>query len=208
MNVGVVLAGGVGSRYGGDIPKQFEMLKDRQVISYAIEALKKCEEIDAVIVACDKKYQHTIRNEYEVEICNGGDTRNKTVANALSYARAHYNTDKIVLVDAARPLLKAQNVSEILAMLDDYKAVVTASKIVDSLGFENKMLNRSEYYLVQTPEAFQMKVLDAFDENKDCTAIVEQSAVKSIGKYFGMARNIKITYNGDLKIALAMMEDK
>lgn len=56
MNIAVILAGGVGSRLGADIPKQFIKVLDKPVIAYTIEAFQKHAEIDAILVVCVKEW--------------------------------------------------------------------------------------------------------------------------------------------------------
>lgn len=43
MNIAVVLAGGVGSRYGGNLPKQYCMLNGKEVIAYASKRQKRAK---------------------------------------------------------------------------------------------------------------------------------------------------------------------
>ena len=56
MNIALILAGGVGSRFGANIPKQFVEVLGKPVLAYTIEAFEKHPEIDAVLVACVKPY--------------------------------------------------------------------------------------------------------------------------------------------------------
>lgn len=87
MNIAVVLAGGVGSRYGGNLPKQYCMLNGKEVIAYAIEAAKKSKKTDKVLIVCDRSYQERLGREYGTEVCDGGNTRNISVFNALAYIK-------------------------------------------------------------------------------------------------------------------------
>ena len=56
MNIAVILAGGVGSRVGAGMPKQFVKILDKPVIVYTIEAFQKHEDIDAIEVVCVKSH--------------------------------------------------------------------------------------------------------------------------------------------------------
>lgn len=60
MVYGVILAGGVGSRMGGDKPKQYLNLKGRPIIIYTIEKFFACPGIDKIIVLCPAQWEeHT-----------------------------------------------------------------------------------------------------------------------------------------------------
>ena len=56
MNIAVILAGGVGSRVGAGMPKQFVKILGKPVIVYTIEAFQKHEDIDAIEVVCVKSH--------------------------------------------------------------------------------------------------------------------------------------------------------
>ena len=52
MNIGLLIAGGVGSRMGQEIPKQFININDKPVIIYTLEAFQNHPDIDAIAVVC------------------------------------------------------------------------------------------------------------------------------------------------------------
>ncbi|MDE6275151.1 MAG: 2-C-methyl-D-erythritol 4-phosphate cytidylyltransferase [Clostridia bacterium] len=202
MNIAVVLAGGVGSRYGGNIPKQYCFIGNKEVISFSINEAKKCASIDKVLVVCDKAYQERISNQYKVEVCDGGESRNLSVDNALEYIKSKYSCDKIIFLDSARPLIKAQYINSCMQKLDEYDCVITTQKIVDSLGRYGELyVNREDYYLIQTPEAFKFDIFcQNFDKNSENTALCQfMPKADKIYQNFGMKQNFKITYQGDLE---------
>ena len=60
MVYGVILAGGVGSRMGGDKPKQYLNLKGKPIIVYTIEKFYTCPEFEKIIVLCPAQWvEHT-----------------------------------------------------------------------------------------------------------------------------------------------------
>lgn len=40
-NIGIILSGGVGNRFGATIPKQYQLINGKQVIAYVVDAFKK-----------------------------------------------------------------------------------------------------------------------------------------------------------------------
>ena len=210
MNIAVVLAGGGGSRYGGDMPKQYCMLNNKEVISFAIDEAKKSEKIDRIIVVCDGKYQDRIAKQYGVEVCDGGATRNMSVDNALQYIRKNkYDCKKIIFLDSARPLIKSSLINEYMDKLDEFDCVITGQKIVDSLGkYGSRYVNREDYYLIQTPEACKFDLLcSSFDRDSDKTAICQLMPDNStLYVSFKMKNNMKITYMGDIDYIKQFME--
>lgn len=60
MVYGVVLAGGVGSRMGGDKPKQYLTVKDKPIIIYTIEKFISVPQLEKILVLCPSKWvEHT-----------------------------------------------------------------------------------------------------------------------------------------------------
>ena len=50
MNIAVILAGGVGSRMGADIPKQYIRVRGKPIIAYTLEKFQKSSSIDYIEV--------------------------------------------------------------------------------------------------------------------------------------------------------------
>ena len=60
MNIGLLIAGGVGSRMGQEIPKQFININDKPVIIYTLEAFQNHPDIDAIAVVCLDGWYHVL----------------------------------------------------------------------------------------------------------------------------------------------------
>lgn len=202
MNIGVILAGGVGSRFGSSVPKQYQLLLGKEVIAYSVDALKKCNLISKVIVIASSEQLPRLRKNYGVEVVEGGKTRNQSLYNGLQYINKNYDCDNVIILEAARPMVTSNIVAAYLYKLDSYDAVITGKKITDSLGcFKTHYVNRDDYYLIQAPEAFRFKLLfESFDQNSEITA-TNQQLPESSALYinFDFEDNYKITYHGDLR---------
>lgn len=211
MNIGVVLAGGIGSRFGSKIPKQYQKLCGKEVISFSIDALKNCLSVNEVIVVASEEQKEKLKGEYGVKVVNGGSTRNQSLYNALSFIAENFDCEKIIILEAARPMVTSQIVDFYLNKLNDYDAVITGQRITDSLGcFKKHVVNRNEYYLLQAPEAFRFKILyENFDMNSDITA-TNQQLPESAKLYvnFDFEDNYKITYHNDLKYCEDLLKGK
>lgn len=139
----------------------------------------------------------------------GGDTRNESLKNGLDYVNSLNVCKKIIIAEAARPMISTKIVDFYLKQLDEYDAVTTGQKIVDSLGsFNAHSVNRDDYYLIQAPEAFNFKMLyDNFDKNSKITA-TNQQMPKDYKLYinFGFTDNLKITHSHDLNYCKALLK--
>ncbi|MDR3001301.1 MAG: 2-C-methyl-D-erythritol 4-phosphate cytidylyltransferase [Fibromonadaceae bacterium] len=201
MNVALILSGGTGTRFGSELPKQYQILAGKEVISYSIEALKK----ESIVIVTDKESIKRLSETYGVTCIEGGATRNESLKKGLDYIKVTYSIcQKIFINEAARPFLTADLVDLYLKYLDGYDAVITAQYITDSLGRNGEVVtDRSEYYLIQAPEAFRFDLLYRyFKADSPITATVQQlPAERKVMRYFDFKRNIKITYKEDLQYA-------
>ncbi|MDE6302256.1 MAG: 2-C-methyl-D-erythritol 4-phosphate cytidylyltransferase [Clostridia bacterium] len=207
-NIGVVLAGGSGVRFGSSLPKQYQQINQKDVIGYVIDAFRESASIDDVFVVAHHDYISYVNEKFQIDTIAGGDNRNITVYNALQHICSNFpDCENVVFADSARPLLKPNVLDDICELLNENDAVITTAKITDSLGYkDNSLVDRNDYYLVQTPEAFRIECLKGFKPDSDATAIIQQSTCRNVYHYDKMLYNLKITYPDDLIIAKALLE--
>ena len=207
-NIGIILAGGVGSRFGSDIPKQYQLINGKEVISYVIDAFRKSSLTDKIIIVAGEKYVDSLQNKYGITTIKGGAVRNETVYNALHFIRENYpNCDKVIFADSARPMLTSQYIDKVFGLLDEYDSVITVAQITDSLAYRDEgLVDRNDYKLIQTPESFKLTALDGFNADNPSTAIMQQCKSKNIFYCDDLKYNLKITYPKDILIASALLE--
>lgn len=194
MNVGIILAGGSGTRLRSKIPKQFMSLNGKMVIQYVIDAFEQSNCFDKIIIVGDFfSIKHTV--------IKAGKTRNESIKNGLDACPK--NTTKVLFHDSARPFIKAEDIKQYIDELDKHTAVITSEKITDALFHAP----REKYRLIQTPEAFRYKYLiKYFDIERDCVAIYEQCYPCKI-KFIELNHpNYKLTYSRDLYLAEQLMK--
>lgn len=90
MNIAVLLAGGVGSRLGHTIPKQFVEIAGKPLIVYCLEIYEASPLIDAVEVVCKPEYFDVIesyKNQYGFKkikwLTRGGDSCQESTKNGI-----------------------------------------------------------------------------------------------------------------------------
>ena len=205
--IGIILAGGIGSRFGGDKPKQYHLINGKELVWYSIEAFKNSKNIaDFVVVLDEEQYNsQRIKKQYGVKTVLGGKTRNHSLKNALDYIKENFpDCNKVIENDAARPLTTSELIDEYICILDKYDYVQTTTKIVDSLGCYNKCdVRREDYFLIQAPDAYRFNLLyENFNPDFPNTHPAAQLPEKSKGfSYFDFGNNFKVTYPEDLEIA-------
>jgi 2-C-methyl-D-erythritol 4-phosphate cytidylyltransferase len=203
---GIVLAAGSATRYGLDLPKQYERLGGRRVLDWSLEAIRAT--CDGVILVVSEA--HVDSDEPGVDaVVRGGETRSASVRAGL--AAVPDDADIVVVQDAARPLagvaLYDVVIEAVLAGADGAVpaiAVTDTIKRVDDQGRVSETLERDELVAVQTPQAFRADVLrEAHVDDPDATD--DATLVEDLGFTVvvvpGDPRNLKITYAADVHVA-------
>lgn len=210
--IGIILAGGIGTRFGADKPKQYCTVFGKEMIWYSIDAFRKAKTIDDFIVIVDKNemVNGRIAEDYGVTTVEGGNSRNSSFKNALDYINEHYpDCDRIIENNAACPMITSELIDEFIGLLDEYDFVNTAYKITDALGsYKDRIANREDFYLIQAPDAYRFNLLyEHFDENSELCHPAHQLPLSATEyRYFGYTDNYKVTYPEDIKIVEMLMQ--
>lgn len=215
----IIVAGGAGTRFGGETPKQFCLIDDKPVLWYAAKPFLELSFPVEIIIVLPAKY-----TEYWQELClsknivfthkivAGGITRFHSVKNALK----HVKEDGIVAVhDGVRPLISKDFIEYLFRLAEESGAVVPVVKPADSLrkadGSGSHPVDRGDYMLVQTPQVFSSRLLLRAYEQPYMTGFTDDATVAEYAgnKIFlaeGLTRNIKITRQDDLEVAKRLID--
>ena len=206
----IITAGGTSSRYGNK-NKLLEKINDKTVIEETVSKFIGFDEIDEVIISANSSIIETLQellNNPKVKIIEGGNTRQKSVYNALQVVKNDY----VLIHDGARPLIRKDTIAYVLEAVLDKDAVTVMTKTtdtikeVDSTGRIIRTIDRSKLYNTQTPQAFKTSIIkDAHEKLKDgnftddCSMLEELNIPVYIVN--GSYTNIKITIKSDLDFA-------
>lgn len=234
MTYGVILAGGIGSRMGGDKPKQYLTVKDKPIIIYTIEKFLVVPEFEKIIVLCPKQWVEHTKNLVEkhaakagdkVVVIEGGSTRNETIMNAIKFidSEGNLNDDTIIVThDSVRPFVTHRIIMENIAAAKEFGACDTVVPATDTIveALDNTVISnipdRSKMYQGQTPQSFKaLKLKNMYDalteEEKDIlTDAAKIFVIKSekVALVQGETYNMKITYPYDLRVAKSLLEEE
>lgn len=210
--IGIILAGGIGSRFKGDKPKQYYQIKGKEMIWYSIEAFQKASSLDDFIVVVDEdEYEKgRIAREYGVKTVIGGKTRNHSLKNAMDYIQVNYpDCGKIIENNAACPMITPSVINNIIDLLNDYDYVQCTYRITDALGsYRERLVNRDDYFLIQSPDAYHFQQLYlCFNPDHPVGHPAAQLPDNAVGyNYFEFQPNYKVTYPEDLMIVEMLLD--
>src|SRR5574344_96994 len=221
MIIALILSGGVGSRLGAIVPKQYIEFNNRPIISWCIDTFKNIPSVDCYHIVADKKWHDYLNNlvlgEKFIGYSNPGETRQLSIMNGLFDIRKKLGNSidqncKIIIHDAARPFVTKNIVESIIQNLNNYEAVMPVLNVKDTiyqLDSNNSLtkLNRSLLVSGQAPEGFIFnKYMQACENltNKELLevngrtepAILAKLKIKCLP---GDEHNFKITTKMDLE---------
>jgi 2-C-methyl-D-erythritol 2,4-cyclodiphosphate synthase/2-C-methyl-D-erythritol 4-phosphate cytidylyltransferase len=211
---------GSGSRFGGEIPKQFQMLGGKRVIDHSVELFTSMVEISSIWVGSSYEDLQLKPSPKPVYVTpTGGTTRAQTVLNTLNWMidQQIYLTDWVLVHDAARPGLRKKDVQSLIAaVLQDASCCggILALPVADTLKQSNvnnvniqNTVSRNLLWQAQTPQMFQLGQLQKAIEHSQINGLEvtdEASAMEAMGflplLIKGSLENFKITYQEDLCI--------
>ena len=206
----VIVAAGSGERFGR--AKQFEVLGDRRVLDWSLDAARAVSDGVVLVVPADT----TGRREPGVDaVVAGGPTRSSSVRAGL--AAVPGEAEVIVIHDAVRPLASVHLFESVVAAVESgadgaIPAVpVTATIKRVAQGSVTATVERDGLFEVQTPQAFAALALrKAHADEPDATddaALIEAVGGKVV-VVEGETTNVKITHGHDLAVARALLEQR
>ena len=221
---GLIPAAGSGSRFGGELPKQYQPLNGRALLSYSVDALASETPMARVYVIHAKDDRRCAQvagtSGRVVGLACGGASRAESVKNALAALRGELRDNDWVLVhDAARPCLPKEALRRLMReVANDDAGGLLAIPVADTLKRADDETRvkatepRDGLWQAQTPQMFRFGVLwDAYKANRALECTDEAQAVERLGfrpkLVLGSSANIKVTYPEDLALASAILRE-
>lgn len=171
MNAAIILSGGIGSRLGADVPKQYLKVNNKTILSYCVESFSKNSNIDIIVIVRDSIWDKLVKEELNVDkpilFAEAGITRQLSIYNGLKILDRNFGPtlDKVIIQDAARPLTSSMLIDSCLEECNDvFTGVMPVLPMKDTIyesnnGYEvDKLLDRSIVYAGQAPEVFKFNL--------------------------------------------------
>jgi 2-C-methyl-D-erythritol 4-phosphate cytidylyltransferase len=233
--VAVVLAGGIGQRFGGDKPKQLHVLAGRTLIEHSVAAFGQAPGVDEILIVMPPGGDGPARERFQAgggkgeaggrtkltAVIEGGITRTDSTRCAIAALGAQ--ECDVLFHDAARPLLDQRIIADCVAALATDRAIGVAIPSSDTIvevtdGVITGMPRRDTLARCQTPQGFRLSVIrQAYQRadadpgfpgrpaTDDCGIVHRYLPDVPVRLVLGSERNIKITYPGDLDLAETLL---
>ncbi len=219
--VGVVLAGGTGTRVGLNIPKQLLKIAGRPILEHTIAALDAAPEIDDIIVLMTPGFTEDVdrivrQGGYRKvsRVLEGGANRNQSTELAL--AALGETECNVLFHDAVRPLLSQRIIRECVNELRRFEAVDVAIPSADTIitvdgDVISGIPDRARLRRGQTPQGFRLSLIrrayalarqdEHFTATDDCSVVLRYLPDVPIKVVEGSEQNMKVTHPVDVFLA-------
>ena len=222
MTTAIILAAGKSERMGAGTDKAFLSLVNKPVLAWSLMAFEKCPDVDRIVLVVRKDQQLAAKAVCQMfgiskldKIVAGGNRRQDSVLAGLSVC--DIDTRTVVVHDGARPLVTPALVSEVVKLGARSGGATVGHRMIDTVKVVEKGTTvlktepREKLWQVQTPQAFQFRVLrDALkalgktEVTDDCQAVELNGG--SVKIFESNRPNIKITTPDDLLVAAALLK--
>lgn len=222
-NIAIIIAGGVGSRMGHDIPKQFIEVEGKPVLMYTLEGFQKHPMVDVIVLVCIDGWQDDVWRWCAQsgitklrKIVTGGASGQESIRNGVFSLEGECAQDDVVIIhDGIRPLVDAFVLTDVIEKCVRYGNAVTSLPyneqifVVDDEISTVKYIPRETLRRVSTPQAYLFGRLDsAYHEAFEKKIGIYGSSYTNtmmveLGErlYFaaGSDKNVKLTTPDDLE---------
>ncbi len=209
----LIVAAGRGTRAGGALPKQWQDLRGQTVLARSVAAFAEHTQITAVVLHPD---DHDLWDAAGIAadlVVDGGATRDASVRAGLE-ALAGRGVDLVLIHDAARPLVSASVIRDVIAALEDHQGAAPALAVTDALwtgvaGTVTGTQSRDGLFRAQTPQGFHFDAILAAHQSATGPFADDVAAARAAGLDVaivpGAEENLKITGPDDLARAGQLM---
>ena len=231
MIYAAIIAGGKGTRMGGDLPKQFLEIKGIPIVVRTVRAFIGCGIVDGIVLCVPRDYMEYTREVLDkyhatagnVTVIEGGADRTGSLENACRFFRSKNEIspeDILITHDCVRPFVSDEMIFSSVNAAMLYGGATAAIPCVDTIcvSADGKVIesvpDRSKLYSVQTPQTFAFQdfceiLFSLTDEEKarvtDASAVFRMRGRKVVLS-LGSHSNIKITHPSDIPLAEKLSE--
>lgn len=222
----ILVAAGKGQRMGGEIPKQFLVLDEKEILAHTVSKWENHEqtaEIVLVVGTDDVSFVEDMVQKYGWQkvraVVAGGAIRGDSVCNGLDALSA--DVELVSIHDGVRPFVTECAIDRAIAKAQEMGAVVVGVPVKDTVkrcdanGLVLETPKREEIWLIQTPQTFRKELIcSAYEKAKKADfAGTDDASIAEFAGYpvevvLGDYCNIKITTEEDLLLAECFLKEE
>lgn len=215
MNYAIILSGGVGTRLGANIPKQYLEVNGRTVLSYSLEAFQNHKDVDKIVIVASPEFNGLILEEVKthgitkfLRIAPAGISRQHSILSGLKAIAENEvitDTDKVLIHDGVRANVSKDIIDDSLN-LDGYDGALPVINLADTVYYSengkaiDKAIDRNKLFAGQSPETFLLKKYLSCHDGLTDEEILSFSGSSQLAFKYGMKIRLSLGKPSNYKI--------
>lgn len=219
----ILPAAGSGERFGAERNKLFAQLAGKPLWFHAASRLAARPEVGRIVMPISPSDRGAFEGEFaslvkqlNIQLVSGGAARTDSVQAGLAAIADDPAIDYVAIHDAARPLLRDDDLNAVFAAASQTGAAILATPVAATIKRDlghcqrSETVDRRELWIALTPQVFRLGLLNqAYQKHNGRPATDDAQLVERLGYDVALVRgaadNLKITYPEDLLVAEAIL---
>lgn len=224
----VLLAGGVGSRMGAPLPKQFIDFHGAPIIAHTLANFQRNERVSEIVIVCHQDFIDLMKEIVEkhgiskvTSIVPGGETGHDSARNGVFSLKGKAEPGDLVIVhDAARPLVPQAIINDMLDVATEKGNACSSIPmnetivVTDDQKSGTSEVDRSRVRRVQTPQTYRFDLISGLYERAEKDGRHDFVYANTMALHYGVrlffskgfGNNIKITKPEDMALLEALSQ--
>ena len=209
----IILAGGNSHRFGSNIRKPYQKIGGKSLVEINVDKARQFKQIKKIILVYNKNDLKRVKSLKlkKIKLVLGGKNRQQSTLNALKHLSKTKVFSKVIIHDVARPNFSLKLLNSVIKNIKNSRAVIPKLNIQDAIKQKigssiNEYIlgkNRDDFFLTQTPQAFNFKEIYYLHKKNylkykddDVSLYMDLNNIKFIE---GEKKNFKITDQADFQ---------
>ena len=221
------MMGGVGNRFGAQLPKQYTIIDGRPLFIYIVERLARQPYLDGIVIVATPSFIEYVQNVVKessactkiIAVVSGGESRSVSVLNGLKALSSIATRDDVVLIhDATHPYVDESGTLKVAELASKYGAATLASLnydttyLMDDQNNVTQVIPRRNVIAGASPEGFRFGPIYDIYSNASSEIMEAMTSAGAIALSNNIPMkvvptnvlNLKITYPGDMDLFLKL----
>jgi 2-C-methyl-D-erythritol 4-phosphate cytidylyltransferase len=220
MKYAIILSGGVGTRLGANLPKQYLEVNNRTVLSYSLEAFQKHKDVDKIVIVASPKFNELILEDVKkhgitkfLRFADAGESRQHSILSGLKAIADNevVSDDDVVLIHDGVRANVSEDIIDSSLSFSGYDGALPVINITDTIFYSEggfaveSLLNRKNIFAGQTPESFLLKKYLACHDGLTDQEIASSTGGSQLA--FSKGMNIKLATGKPSNYKITTIED-
>ena len=221
QHIALILAGGVGSRVGMGVPKQFVEILGKPVLAYTIEAYQNHPDIDGIEVVCVTSYMSDLKDLCARQgytkvkwFCEGGADFQHSVMNGVENLKGKISADDIVMIHyGAAPFTSGRIITDAIKVAQEHGSSVSVTPCFQLMGMDDdgvsstKWVDRDKYVQLACPQSFRFDyLLDIYDRATK-QGLIDKVEPHTTSLMYALGDRLWFSYGDQSNIKITTKED-